>query len=143
METLIKEILIGIFTGIFTWLFSKSWKEPKIIIGLFQENQNYFNITNLGEDILNLKITISWSQDGRKEEREMKNFLNNYESPDSVKYSDHSNCTILKYNETKKVFDCPKYSDDWKVEIFITGTNINNEPYNNKKPFILKNYIKK
>ena len=118
--------------------FRKKDKRPKISIGPFQEKQNYFDVTNHGGDILNLKIEISWLQEGNKQKRKMNNFFNSNENP---AFGYPHNCNSLKSGETKKVIDCPLYSDDSNIEVLITGKDINGQKY--KENLILKNKIKK
>ena len=142
METIIIAIvtfLLGYITGV--WLplkFRKEDKTPKISISPFQTRQNYFDITNHGGDILNLKIVIFWFENGVKHNREMLNFFNSTENPTL----DHShNCNALKKGETKKVINCPLYSDDGNVEVSISGTDVSGKNYTENS--ILKNNLKK
>lgn len=142
METIIIAIMtfiLGYIAGV--WLplkFRKEDKTPKISTSPFQERQNYFDITNHGGDILNLKIEISWLQDGVKQKREMVNFFNSTEDPT---FGHSHNCNALKRGETKKVINCPLYSDDGKIEVFINGVDIGGQTY--KEKLILRNNLKK
>ena len=62
METIIIAtitFILGAISGIYLpKKFRKEDKMPKISISPFQESQNYFDITNHGGDILDLKIKI-------------------------------------------------------------------------------------
>lgn len=142
METIITAVItfmLGYITGV--WLplkFRKEDKEPKISISPFQERKHYFDITNHGGDILNLQIKISWLQDGIKQTREMINFFNSTEDP-TFGYP-HS-CNALKKGETKKVTNCPLYSDDGKIEVHVNGVDVTNKVY--EEMFVLKNSLKK
>lgn len=138
METWIIGVLtfiLGYFAGIYLPnKFRSEDRRPKISISPFQERQNFFDITNHGGDILNLKIKISWLDNGIKQEREMKNFFNSSEDP---AFGHPHFCNALKKGETKKVINCPMYSDDEKVEVNITGTDVAGKEYLDKK--ILQN----
>ena len=142
METTIIAIItfvLGYVTGIYLpKKFRKEDKIPKISISPFQERQNYFDITNHGGDILNFKIEIFWFQDATKQKREMNNFFNFNEDP---AFGHPHNCNSLKKGETKKVINCPLYSDDGKIEVSIMGKDTNGQIY--KENLILKNNIKK
>lgn len=138
METIITAIvtfILGYIAGI--WLplkFRKEDKTPKISIGPFQQSQNYFDITNHGGDILNLKIKIFWLQDGVRQQREMNNFFNSNEDP---LFGHPHNSNSLKKSETKKIINCPSYSDDGKVEVAIQGEDVSGQIY--KEQLILEN----
>ncbi len=142
METIIIAIItfvLGYITGVYLPLkFRKEDKTPKISISPLQKRQNYFDITNHGGDILNLKIEIFSLQDGIKQKIEMDKFFNADE--DSISKLAHY-CNSLKKGETKKVMGCPLYSDNGKIEVFITGKDINNQAY--KEKLILKNNLRK
>lgn len=142
METIIIAIVtfvLGYVTGVYLPMkFRKEDKTPKISISPFQERQNYFDITNHGGDILDLKIEIFWLQDGVKQKRDMTNFFNATEDP---AFGHPHNCNALKSGETKKVTNCPLYSDDGKIEVLISGTDTIGEQY--KEKLILINKIKK
>jgi len=133
METWIIAILtfiLGYFTGVYLpSKFRSEDRRPKISISPFQERQNFFDITNHGGDILDLKIKISWQDNGVKQERETKRFFNSSEDP-AVGHPHF--CNTLKKGETKKVIDCPVYSDDEKVEVNISGTDIAGKDYSDK-----------
>jgi|SRR3989339_637707 len=142
MKTIIITIvtfILGYITGIYLpRKFRKKDKMPKISISPFQESQNYFDITNHGGDILNLKIETFWLQDGVKQKREMTRFLNASEEP---AFGHSHNCNALKNGETKKVIGCPLYSDDGKIEVSIRGTDTMGGQY--KENLILANKVKK
>lgn len=142
METIIIAIvtfILGYVTGVYLPnKFRKEDKTPKISISPFQERQNYFDITNHGGDILDLKIEIFWLQDGVEQRRNMTNFFNATEDP-SLGYS--HNCNALKKGETKKVVNCPLYSDDGKIKVVVRGIDAIGEQY--KEDLILENKIKK
>lgn len=134
----IATFILGYIAGIYLpQKFRKEDKTPKISIGPFQERQNYFDITNHGGDILNLKIKIFWLQEEKKQERKMENFFGADEDPAFV--SSHK-CNTLKKGETKKVVHCPMYSDNGKVEVIINGEDVAGKKYNDK--LTLKNNIK-
>ena len=141
MENLVIAIItfiLGYVTGVYLPMkFRREDKIPKISIWPLNENQNYFDITNHGWDILNLKIVISWLQDNIKQRRDIIDFFNSNEDP-VLSYS-HS-CSCLKKWETKKVSGCPLYSDNWEIEVVVIGTDITNKQY--KEKFILKNSFK-
>lgn len=125
--------ILGYITGI--WLplkFRKEDKVPKISISPFQERQNYFDITNHGGDILNMKIEIFWLQDGTWQNRVMNDFFNYDEDPALGR---SHKCNTIKRGETKKVINCPSYSGQGKVEIAICGKDITGQTY--KENFIL------
>lgn len=128
--------ILGCVTGIYLpKKFRSEDRKPKISISPFQERQNFFDITNHGGDILNLNITISWLDNGVKQEREMKRFFNSSEDP-AVGHPHF--CNSLKNGETKKVIDCPVYSDDEQVNVYISGTDIASKEYKDKKVLINK-----
>ena len=130
--------LIGYVTGIYLPLkFRKEDKAPKISIGPFQERQNYFDITNHGGDILDLKINIAWLQDGVKQTRPLTRFFNYNENP-ALGYPHNTN--TLKRSETKKVTDCPLYSDNGEVQVLIEGRDVSGKSYSDS--LILKNHKK-
>lgn len=131
-------IIIGLIGGIFLpQKFRKEDTLPKISIGPFQEYQNYFEITNHGGDILNMKISISFLQEGDEKKRRMEQFFN--ASEDSVLGTSHK-CDSLKKGETKKVVNCPLFSDDGKVLVRVEGKSLSNKQYVGN--FILENKIK-
>lgn len=138
METWIIAILtyiLGYFSGIYLpRKFRSEDRKPQISISPFQERQNFFDITNHGGDILDLKIKILWQDNGVKQDREMKRFFNSSEDP-AVGHPHF--CNTLKRGETKKVIDCPVYSDDEKVQVLISGTDIAGKEYLDEK--ILQN----
>lgn len=144
-NSIIVSIVICIITfilGYITWIylpmkFRREDKIPKISIWPLQERQLYFDITNHGWDILNIKIFIFWLQDGIKQSRDLVKFFNYNEDPTLV-YS--HNCSCLKKWETKKISDCPLYSDNWEIEVVVEGNDISNVIY--KEKFILKNELK-
>lgn len=128
--------ILGCITGIYLpRKFRSEDRKPKISISPFQERQNFFDITNHGGDILNLKIVISWLDNGIKQEREMKRFFNSLEDP----ATGHSHfCNSLKKGETKKVIDCPVYSDDEQVVVDIRGIDVTGKEYKDEKVLINK-----
>lgn len=135
----IPTIMLAFVAGV--WLpsrFRKEDKTPKISISPFQERQNYFDITNHGGDILNLKIEIFWLQDGAKQNRKLTNFFNFIEDPT---FGQPHNCNALGKGETKKITDCPLFSDDGKIEISISGTDVTKQMY--RETLILKNNFKR
>lgn len=142
METIIIAIatfILGYITGVYLPMkFRKEDKTPKISISPFQERQNYFDISNHGGDILNLKIEIFWLQDGANQKRDMTSFFNSSEDPT---FGHPHNCNALKNGETKKVINCPLYSDDGKIKVSISGTNTMGGQY--KENSILTNKVKK
>ena len=139
METLIIPVLTFILGCVARVYLPKKFRSedraPKISISPFQERQNFFDITNHGGDILDLKTIISWLDNGVSQEREMKNFFNSSEDP----AFGHSHfCNSLKHGETKKVINCPMFSDDERVNIFITGSDILGKEYKDEKILINK-----
>ena len=129
--------ILGYFAGIYLPLkFRKDDKKPKISVGLLQGQQNYFEITNHGGDIVNLSMEISWLQEEKIEKREIKSFFNSNEDPALM--SSHM-CGCIKKGETKKVSSCPMYSDNGEVNVFLKGEDIDGRKYN--KVFVLKNTI--
>jgi hypothetical protein len=134
----IATLIIGYFAGVYYPLkFRKDDRKPKISIGPFQDWQNYFDITNHGGDILNLTIKIIWVHDGKKQERKMEDFFTSTENP----VHDHPHkCNSIKKNETKKVINCPTYSDDGKVKVIINGVDLDGEIYSVEP--ILENHLK-
>jgi len=134
----IATFILGYIAGIYLpQKFRKEDKTPKISIGPFQESQNYFDITNHGGEILDLKIKILWLQDGERKERKMEDFFGANEDPT---FASSHKCNALKKGETKKVINCPMYSDNREVEVIIDGEDIIGKKYSNK--LILKNNIK-
>lgn len=133
METWIIAILtfiLGYFTGVYLpKKFRLEDRKPKISISPFQERQNFFDITNHGGDILDLKIIISWLDNGIRQEREMKKFFNSSEDP-AVGHPHF--CNSLKKGETKKVIDCPVYSDDEQITVYVSGADITGKDYSDK-----------
>ena len=142
MENIIIAVItfiLGYIAGI--WLpkkFRKEDKMPKISIGPLQDRQNYFDIINHGGDILDLKIEISWLHDGIRQKKEMTDFFNSAEDPT---FGHSHKCNTLKSGETKKVINCPAYSDNGKVEVSINGIDITGQTY--KEGLILNNNLKK
>lgn len=129
--------ILGYFAGIYLPLkFRRDDKKPKISIGLLQVQQNYFEITNHGGDIINLSMEISWLQEEKNKKREIKSFFNSKEDPALA--SPHI-CSCIKKGETKKVSDCPMYFDNGKVNVFVRGEDVDGGKYS--KVFILKNTI--
>jgi len=125
----IATFILGYVTGVYLpQKFRKEDKTPKISIGPLQGRQNYFDITNHGGDILNLEIEISWLQEGKKEKRKMEDFFNKNEDP-ALRYP--HKCNSLKKGETKKVTNCPMYSDNSKVKVVINGEDVTGKKYNN------------
>jgi len=126
--------LVSIFLSI---QFRKKDNMPIVLVGLFQESQNYFEISNHGGVITNLKINIQWLQDGVEKHREMEDFFNYNEDPT---FGSPHKCDSLKKEETKKVIHCPRNSDNGEIIVRVEGIDLNKEKYFEK--FIIKNYIK-
>jgi len=127
--------ILGYFTKIYLpKKFRSEDRKPRISISPFQERQNFFNITNHGGDILNLKIIISWIDNGVKQEREMNKFFNLSEDPAMGHYHFSDS---LKKAETKKVINCPVYSDNEQVKVYISGEDLLGKKYQDEK--IIKN----
>lgn len=130
--------IIGYVTGIYLPLkFRKEDKTPNISISPFQERQNYFDVTNHGGDILDLTISIAWLQDSVRQTRSLTSFFNYNEDP-ALGYPHNS--SALKRGETKKVINCPLYSDKGEVEVTINGRDVSGKTYSNN--LILKNHKK-
>ena len=130
---------LGYLTRVYLPLkFRREDKTPKISISPFHEGQNYFEITNHGGDILNLKIEISWGQDGKKETRTMIDFFNKNEDP---AFGHPHKCNSLLKGESKKLIHCPMYSDNGEVKVSIAGESVNGKKYEDL--LILKNISKK
>lgn len=141
METIITAFItfiLGYVAGIYLPLrFRREDKKPVISISPFQERHNYFDITNHGGDILNLKIIITWLQEGTKQTRALTDFFTATEDP--VTQYPHNSST-LKKGETKKVTNCPLFSDNAEIEVNVSGTDVSGTQY--EKQFTLKNKIK-
>ncbi len=143
MRAILIEIIVtfvlGYITGVYLPIkFRKEDKAPKISISPFQKRHNYFDITNHGGDILELKIKIFWLQDGKEQEKEMTDFLDsNADTTFGLPYK----CNALKKGETKKVMHCPLHSDNGEVKVSVCGIAVDGQSYNEK--VILKNEVKK
>lgn len=136
--TFIATFILGYFTGVYIPLkFRKEDKIPKISIGPFQENQNYFEITNHSGDILNMIVKISWKQENKMKGRELEDFFDKNDDP-ALGYS--HKCNSLKKGETKKVIDCPMYSDNGQVKVIVNGEDVAGKPYHTE--LVLRNKIK-
>ena len=138
METIILAIItfvLGYFTGVYLpQKFRKEDAMPKVSISGLQERQNYFDITNHGGDVLNFKIKISWLQDGVNKTRDMDKFFNFDEDP---ALGHPHNSSSLKKGETKKVINCPLYSENGLIKISVVGNDINDRVY--EESLTLKN----
>ncbi len=129
--------LLGYITGVYLPIkFRREDKKPKISISPLQEEQLYFNITNHGGDILNLSIEIFWLYEGEQKRREMDNFYDFNENPI---FGNPHKANSLKRGETKKVINCPRFSDDGNITVIIDGNDINEKQYTQK--LVLKNNI--
>ena len=123
----IGSLALGYITGVYLPLrFRQDDKKPKISIGPFQTRQNYFEITNHGGDLLNLAVRINWLQDGTSKNRPMESFFHAHEDPATA--LPHQ-LNSLKKGETKKVSNCPAYSDTGEVTVFINGKDIDGREY--------------
>jgi len=130
--------ITGYFVGVYLPLkFREEDKKPKISIGPFQDNQNYFEITNHSGDILNMKVKITWLEKNILQNRKLEDFFNKNDDL-ALAYSHKCNC--LKKGETKKVGNCPTYSDNGIVNVRVTGLDVADKPYNEK--LILQNKIR-
>ena len=132
-------LLVGFIAGIYLpRKFRKDDKKPIISIGPFQERFNLFEITNHGGDLLQLAVVIKWLQDGKEEPRTLTKFLNASDNP--LRDRPHSPGS-LKKGETKKVCECPTYSDNGNVEVHVSGQSVDGIEYS--KIFNLKNEQKR
>ena len=130
--------IIGYFAGVYMSLkFRKEDKKPKISISPFQGNQNYFEITNHSGDILNMKVKITWRERAVLQSRKLEDFFGGNDDP-ALGYSHKCNC--LKKGETKKVVNCPMYSDNGIINVIVTGFDVTDKPYYEK--LILRNKIR-
>ncbi|MFZ5391204.1 MAG: hypothetical protein ACOZAJ_02940, partial [Patescibacteria group bacterium] len=117
--------------------FRKEDKLPVISISKLQTPQLYFDITNHGGDILNLRVQIKWLQESIAKEREMNNFFNENDNP-SITHS--HKCNSLRKGEVKKVDGCPMYSDNGEIKVIVSGEDIDGKRY--EKELKLNNEIK-
>ena len=132
-------LVVGFVGGIYLpRKFRNDDKKPVISISPFQERFNLFEITNHGGDLLQLAVAIKWLQNGKEESRILTRFLNS--SDDPLRDRLHLPGS-LKKGETKKVCECPLYSDNGNVEVRVSGQSVDGVEY--FKIFNLKNEQKK
>jgi len=132
-------LVIGFIAGIYLpRKFRKDDKKPTISVGPFQKRFNLFEITNHGGGLLQISVAIKWLQDGKEETRTLFNFLNANDNP--LRDKPHTPGS-LKKGETKRVCDCPLYSDDGKIGVYVSGRNIDGVEYS--EVFYLKNEQKR
>lgn len=131
----ILSLITGFIGGIYLpQKFRKDDKKPIISIGPFQERFNLFEITNHGGDLLELSVKIEWLQDEKKETRVLTRFLNANDDP--LMGRSHAPGS-LKKSETKKASECPLYSDNGNVKIYVSGKSVDGIVY--AKKFDLEN----
>lgn len=132
-------LMIGFIAGIYLpQKFRKDDKKPMISVGPFQKRFNLFEITNHGGDLLQLAVAIKWLQDGKEETRTLFNFLNANDNP--LRDKPHTPGS-LKRGETKRVCDCPLYSDNGNIEVCVNGQSVDGVHYS--RIFNLKNEQKR
>ena len=135
----VASLIVGFIAGIYLpRKFRKDDKKPLISIGPFQERFNLFEITNHGGDLLQVGVTIKWLQESKEESRILTRFLNATDNP--LRDRPHSPGS-LKKGETKKVCECPLYSDNGNVEVRVSGQSVDGIEYS--KIFNLKNEQKR
>jgi len=135
----VASLIVGFVAGIYLpRKFRKDDKKPLISIGPFQERFNLFEITNHGGDLLQIGVTIKWLQASKEESRILTRFLNATDNP--LRDKPHSPGS-LKKGETKKVCECPLYSDDGNIEVRVSGRSVDGIKYS--KIFNLKNEQKR
>ena len=128
-------LVIGFIAGVYLpRKFRKDDKKPIISIGPFQKRFNLFEITNHGGDLLRLAVIIKWMQDGKEESRSLINFLNAGDNP--IRDKTHTPGS-LKKGETKRVCDCPLYSDNGNIKVYVSGNSVDGIEYS--EVFDLKN----
>lgn len=123
----IATLIVGYVAGVYLpHKFRREDKKPKISVGPFQERFNLFEITNHGGDLMDLGVTISWLQDGKDISQKLSRFYNSGDDP--LRDKPHAPGS-LKKSETKRASECPKYSDNGKVEIQVIGNDIDGRAY--------------